>query len=67
MLQYAIMEVVNINGVFMACPDFVKDHCAIKAYHLVDQEIRADDRKLVGAEEQIKVIKTRDSKTKLSK
>ena len=51
----------------MACPYFVKDHCAIKVYQLVNPEIRADDRKLESAREQIKIIKPEDLNAKLSK
>ena len=51
----------------MACPPFVKDHCAIKVYQLVNQEITAGDRKLDSAREQIKIIKPGDLNVKLSK
>ena len=51
----------------MACPHFVKDHWAIKVYQLVNQEIKADDRKLDSAREQIKIIKPGDLNAKLPK
>ena len=51
----------------MACPHFVKDHCVIKVYHLVNQEIKAGDWKLESAREQIKIIKPGDLNAKLSK
>ena len=51
----------------MACPHFVKDHFAIKVYQLVNQEIKADGRKLDSARDQIKIIKPRDFNAKLSK
>ena len=62
-----IIEVININWVFMAWPHFVKEHCAIKVYQLVNQEIKAGNRKLDSAREQIKIIKPGNLNAKLSK